>query len=405
MNMSSVFALLRAKRQLRVSEISHITGLSGATIKYLLEQLTEMRLVSLIGEGESTGGRKPAIYALNLGECVLSAVEITFDRFTVGLLNLEGSILWKYSEDISNPSPTDLVRSIERIIRRGVATLAMPLPDVIGAAVCVPGFVDETFKNIVMDVNLGLKDVPLGEMLQASLGIPVFVIEEANAWLLAEAEYGQAELSENVIFVLIGSGLGKGIGGTVMVNGTILSGSQGFSGEVGHMSLDPDGPVCSCGRRGCWEALGNLSRLVAMAQPFLKGSAQKPFPAQLRELVSLIESGEPGVIPLFKDFVAIHAEGIANLIHILNPGTIVIGGEIAILGELFMEPLRERVKTLVLEPFRQKYQIRLCAVAENNALLGAVALLIQKAISLLKDNLGMPLHQITTVHAWSGKGK
>ena len=123
-NMHSVFALLRAKKQLRVSEISRLTGLSGATVKYLLQRLMEMRLISSVGEGSSTGGRKPTIYALNVNESVLCAVEITINRVTVGMLNLEGTVLWKYSEEIATPTPADLVRMTERIVRRGMASLA-----------------------------------------------------------------------------------------------------------------------------------------------------------------------------------------------------------------------------------------------------------------------------------------
>jgi predicted NBD/HSP70 family sugar kinase len=386
-NMHSVFALLRTKKQLRVSEIAHLTGLSGATVKYLLQRLMEMRLISPVGEGNSTGGRKPTLYALNVSESVLCGVEVRIDRITVGMLNLEGTVLWKYSEEIAKPTPSDLVRVIERIVRRGVATLAISMDHVIGTAVCVPGFVDDKRKTIILDINMGLKDVALGEMLQNALAMPVFVIEEANAWLLAEAEYGAIGLPENVVFLLIGSALGRGIGGAIMLNGAILSGSRGFSGEIGHMSLDPEGPGCTCGRKGCWEALGSVSSLVEHARPFMKESAGKGFPALLRELVTMIESEDSRALPLFERFVAIQAEGIANLIHILNPASVVIGGEIALFGELFMEPLRERVLRLVMEPFHAGYSMRLSTLAENNALLGAVALLIQKAIALRQENI------------------
>jgi predicted NBD/HSP70 family sugar kinase len=386
-NMHSVFALLRAKKQLRVSEISRLTGLSGATVKYLLQRLMEMRLISSVGEGSSTGGRKPTIYALNVNESVLCAVEITINRITVGMLNLEGTVLWKYSEEIAAPTPADLVRMTERIVRRGMASLTVSADHVIGAAICVPGFVDDRRKTIILDINMGLRDFGLGEMLQAALEMPVFVVEETNAWLLAEAEYGAVALPENVVFLLIGSALGRGIGGAIMLNGGILSGSRGFSGEIGHMTLDPAGPKCTCGRNGCWEAMGSLSSLVAQAQPFMSDSAGKGFSALLREFVTMVENADQRVLPLFERFVAIQAEGIANLIHVLNPAAVVIGGEVALFGELFMEPLRERVRRLVMQPFHAGYTMRLSTLAENNALLGAVALLIQKAIALRQENI------------------
>jgi len=386
-NMHSVFALLRARKELRVSEISRLTGLSGATVKYLLRRLMEMRLIASVGEGSSTGGRKPTIYALNVDEPVLCAVEITLNRVTVGMLNLEGTVLWKDSEEIAAPVAADLARRTERIIRRGIASLAVSAGRLIGTAVCVPGFVDDRRKTIILDIAMGLRDFALGEMLQDALGMPVFVVEETNAWLLAEAEYGAAALPQNVVFLLIGSALGRGIGGAIMLNGTILTGSRGFSGEIGHMSLDPDGPVCTCGRKGCWEALGSLSGLVAQARPFMSDTAGRSFSALLHDLVTMVESRDPRVLPLFERFVGIHAEGIANLIHTLNPAAVVIGGQITPFGELFMEPLRERVRGLVMQPFYSADTMRLSTLAENNALLGAVALLIQKAIALRQETV------------------
>ena len=136
----------------------------------------------------------------------------------------------------------------------------------IGAAICVPGFVDDRRKTIILDINMGLRDFALGEMLQAALEMPVFVVEETNAWLLAEAEYGAVALPENVFFLLIGSALGRGIGGSIMLNGGILSGSRGFSGEIGHMTLDPrarNAPAAAKGAGRRWAASRVSSRRLS----------------------------------------------------------------------------------------------------------------------------------------------
>ena len=374
-NMHSVFRLLRDKRRLRVSDMSRLSGLSPATVTYVLDRLVDMKLVKSVGAGRSTGGRRPSIYALNLEDSVMCGVDVRFDQVSVAFLDLEATVLWRKNYSVEDAGRSDLARLIEEGVNEGIASLALAPSHLIGIGVCIPGFVDSTGKRIVLDVNLNLRDVDLGEVLQARLQRPVFVVEEANAWMLAELEYGGLNLGQSALFVLIGLGMGRGIGGSIMVDGRIVTGHQGFAGEIGHTTLDHNGPRCVCGRNGCWEVLGNLSTFVGNVQKAVPSLSGLDYQTALSRLVPLLGDRDPKIFALFRDYVEVHADALANFIHILNPATIIVGGEITILGDAFLLPLREAVADRLMGPFRGGYSIVTATQVGDNALRGAIVVL------------------------------
>ena len=128
----------------------------------------------------------------------------------------------------------------------------------LGAGVTVPGLVDVSSGVLVFEPNMGWRDVPLRERLAAKLQMPVFIDNDANAAALAERYFGAAQDVEDFAYVVGNIGLGVGL----VVGGQIFAGASGYAGEAGHTTIDPDGPLCRCGNRGCWERLASQRALI-----------------------------------------------------------------------------------------------------------------------------------------------
>jgi predicted NBD/HSP70 family sugar kinase len=387
-NLHSIFSILRDNKSLGVSDISRLTGLSLSTVKSILNDLIEMNLVIEIGEGHSTGGRKPTLYDLNLKNIFVCGIELYAHFLKVGFLKLDGSILWDKEWAIQTMVPEELAVIIHEKILEGLQDLRISFDELIGIGICIPGLTNLERKSIMLDVQFGWTDVPFGSILQKILPVPVFIAEDANVKMIAEIEYGIAKNMENFLFLLIGTGSGKGIGCGIVLNNAIIEGSKGFAGEVGHTIIDPNGPICSCGRKGCWEAQGSISQMIEKLNEIIPNIRIKDITELNNFLRNVPENNiQQKVKSIFNWFVNIQAEGIANLIHIFNPEFIVIGGEITILGDLFIEPLRERVKQKVMKPFQESYRIEFSKMEKDSSILGASALVIQQAISIKQDAL------------------
>ncbi|HUX21318.1 MAG TPA: helix-turn-helix domain-containing protein, partial [Spirochaetia bacterium] len=164
-NLHSVFTLIRQQKQLRISDIARRSGLSVATVKNLLEHLIELRLITALGEGNSTGGRKPVIYTLDKAQTRLWSIEIQIDRVIGSVVDIDGNLIWHVERLISAVTVDDVVNLTESIFHDGMCQTGIVASSVLGMTVCIPGFVDLTEKTIVLDVILGIEHLELGTIL------------------------------------------------------------------------------------------------------------------------------------------------------------------------------------------------------------------------------------------------
>jgi len=216
----------------------------------------------------------------------------------------------------------------------------------------VPGLVDRN-GTLRFAPNLpGVVEYPVQETLTQRLGIPVVVDNDANCATWCEFRMGAASDSHDAVLVTLGTGIGAGI----VTNGRLHRGAHGFAGEPGHMQIDPNGPPCPCGRRGCWErfasgsglgrlardaaAAGRASRVVALA-------GGDPESVRGEHVTRAALDGDAEARAILRDFGWWFGVGIANLVNILDPDVVVVGGGLAQAGDLFLVPAREAFANLV----------------------------------------------------------
>ncbi len=369
-NRWNIFEQIRKEQSLSISEITLITGLTPATINTILADLLQMGFVRKIGEGESTGGRKPGIFSLNLNRHFIFGAELGLRKIKIGLMKLNGEFVTQKQLTIPTLKKEEVIKGLVLLIREIIQSCSLDIESILGLGLAQPGIVDTSGKIILLDIHKKWREVPLGNLIQKELSFPVFLIEEATSRLIGELEYGEAQGFENLIYILIGDVDCGGISGGIVSNRTVITGKLGFAGEIGHMLINPDGPECFCGRRGCWEASGSLEylkkRLGVSFDELVNNSSKELFGKKNRNILD--------------DFLDVHSDGIANLIHIFNPEKVLIGGQITRLEDTFFTMLLERIDQKVMKPFLNNMNIEV-SKNKNAAILGASAVVLKNALN------------------------
>jgi glucokinase len=247
----------------------------------------------------------------------------------------------------------------------------------------IPCMIDQRRGTAVMSIHLPIADLPFRDLMAERLGLPVFVDNDANAAMLAEWRYGAAAGARDAALLTIGTGIGGGL----VAGGALQRGSQGAGAELGHMVVKADGPPCqgNCPNRGCLEAmasggaLGREARRVARERPAsglgraLAGGREISGPL----VTELAHDGDVAAI----DALAIIGEwlgvGVCNLVNMLNPDVVVIGGGVIAAGDLLLEPVRAVVAERALSPAREHVRIVPARFGAESGMLGAAALALE----------------------------
>jgi glucokinase len=247
----------------------------------------------------------------------------------------------------------------------------------------IPCMIDQQRGTAVMSIHLPIADLPFRDLMAERLGLPVFVDNDANAAMLAEWRYGAAAGARDAALLTIGTGIGGGL----VVGGALQRGSQGAGAELGHMVVQADGPHCqgNCPNRGCLEAMASGGALAREAQRLAR---ERPASGLGRALAAGREISGPLVTELAHDgdTAAIDAlrviggwlgVGVCNLVNMLNPDVIVIGGGVIAAGELLLEPVRAVVAERALSPAREHVRIVPARFGAESGMLGAAALALE----------------------------
>jgi glucokinase len=244
----------------------------------------------------------------------------------------------------------------------------------------IPCLIDQERGMAVMAVNLPIADLPFRDLMAERLGLPVFVDNDANAAMLAEWRHGAARGAQDAVLLTIGTGIGGGL----VVGGRLVRGALGAGAELGHMVIDLHGPPCqgNCPNRGCLEALASGTALAAEAERLARDRPGSALGAALRSgrtitgvlATELAHDGDPAA----RDALAVVGRrlgvGIANLVNILNPEVVVVGGGVIAAGDLLLEPARGEVAARALSPSRELVRIVPARFGAESGMLGAAAL-------------------------------
>jgi glucokinase len=281
------------------------------------------------------------------------------------------------------PSPaTDQEAALPAIEAAAAAVLD---DDVVAIGVGMAGLVDVRSGVLLSTPNLVWRNVPLAAALGERFGLPVTVDNDATAAAWAESRLGASRGHDDSLFV----GVGTGIGGGIVAGGRLLRGAHGLAGEIGHMIVEPGGPLCGCGNRGCWEQVASglaISRAGERAVTEEPGSAiarlagGDPSRATGELVTEAAREGDDVAVAILGEVARRLGEGVAGLVNVLDPDIVVIGGGVGEAGDLLFGPLREAFRATVEGvDVRPEVPITPAKLGNDAGAIGAALLALQAA--------------------------
>jgi predicted NBD/HSP70 family sugar kinase len=319
-NQTIFLHLIRDRQPISRADIVKATGLQAGTVSAIVNRLIKQKLIYEGVEGPSSGGRPPKYLHVNAESAYVLAVDLGVKESIYAVSDFNGRILTQKSV-ITEGDPKVFLLSLAREIRTLVRA-QYPRARVEAVGVSVPGLVDRAAGTVIVSPNLGWRAVPVRTLMEEKLELPVYVENDANAAAFAELWYGPLDevSARTLLSVLVVEGLGTGL----IINGELHVGTSIGLGGFGHMTMDPKGSTCSCGRRGCWETFASNRATVD------RYNAAKPKnPVRtVSELISLAGQGDTIALETLQTTARYLGDGISSLVHGLSPEVVVIGGEI-----------------------------------------------------------------------------
>jgi len=325
----------------------------------------------------STSLGPSAPYKGTVGKSVVQDESIGVDvggtKITALRVGFSGAVLARSRKDTPRGTEQDLVDAIAEMIG------SVRSDRVTAVGVGLPGIVDAATGALAFVHCLGFQQAPLRALLEDAQDLPVLTANDANAAAWAEYRFGAARGYNHVVMVTVGTGLGCGI----VIDGRLLRGAHGFAAEIAHLMIDPQGPVCGCGNRGCWGVMGSgttiatLGREIAATHPeSLLALMGKDAARITGETVTLAaQEGDKFAIDILAEVGRVLGKGLATLANIIDPTILVVGGGASSAGKLLVRPAQESFVTSVYrQPDRPEVPI-VCAELGNDAGAIGVAML------------------------------
>jgi len=326
-NRALVINLLRLEGPLSRTHISTRTGLAPSALTRLVRDLLDEGLVLETGKSTSQGGRPAVLISLNEDYAVTLGIKVERRRLLGANVDLGGRILGRSEVSFDHePSPEDVIEGVDTI------AAALSPSHCLGVGVSISGFVDPLTGTDLYSPILHWENVSLRDPLQERLDLPVWIENDVNALALAERWYGAGRAFRHFVCITVGEGIGAG----VVIGGEIYRGAFGGAGELGHTTIDPDGPVCRCQERGCLE--------VYASDQFLREEAQRLGYGDINNLAVAARDGCGDARDAFQRMGRYLGFGAKNLVNLLNPEALVLGGERMEAADLFLKPLQEEVR-------------------------------------------------------------
>lgn len=278
--------------------------------------------------------------------------------------------------------PKALIKEIAALVENTAKDAGSKLKSVVAVSIGAPGAIDVRRGIVAEAPNLGWKNVHLANELRLRLGAPIVVDNDVNVGVIGEHALGAGEGVDNLTGIFVGTGIGGGI----VSGGKLFEGAHGWAGEMGHTVIDVNGPVCSCGRRGCAEALASRTAMARDVMLAIKAGAKSVVPELLKErqrdriTSSIIQAAlakhDPVMTQVLKRAQFFLGILVANMVNVLDPERVVIGGGVASrLGEAFVGPIRTTAYEHFLHPEAVKRTKVLAGrLGDNAGALGAVVL-------------------------------
>ncbi len=377
----AVLRLIWAERRISRAEIAQRLSLSRSTVSEIVESLLASGLVAEAGAGESRGGRRPIVLEFQDNAGCILGVDMGASHVAVACTNLRGEVrAWHHRDFDVREQPDGAKALIKGLCAAALADVPGAAGTLVGIGLAVPSPVDPRHPDRLSDLALPAWNGRAGfKTLLAKYHVPIRIDNDANCGALAEHWWGGARGLDDFTYIKVATGIGAGH----FMGGAIRRGARGVAGEIGHVAIDPRGEQCVCGNRGCLTTLVGGHALVARAKA-LRKAYPKSMLAQGEPTLARIEAAAMADDPLAMQVIHEAAEhlgvAIAGVLNLMNPAAVIIGGQVASLGERLLAPVRASALRRTFVTAVASTEIRASKLGPQDVALGAATLVLDAAL-------------------------
>ncbi|WP_240041057.1 ROK family transcriptional regulator [Paenibacillus ginsengarvi] len=384
LNRSIVLTTIRSHGPISRAEIAKRTALTPPTVTNIVGELMNENFVVESEIGASSGGRKPILLRLNASFYSIIGIDVGVGTIKSIVTDLDANVIHECRRSL--PPYPDADTFMEQLNGSIAELLEAVGPDrpVIGIGVGMHGLVNPEEGVSVFAPNLRLRNIPIRESLEREFGVPVYVENDVVAMALGELWFGGGQDVDHFICVNIGEGVGAGI----VLNRQIFRGSSFAAGEIGHTTVDLNGPRCSCGNYGCLQTLVSGPAIAEAVQneialgrrsERLESAAAGSLRTITGEFVyKAALEGDELAREVFRKAGRLLGIGLTNMIHTLNPQKVILGGGVSAAGPFITEPLEETVKARALESSIRHLTIETSRLGNRATAIGAVTIVLER---------------------------
>lgn len=366
-NRQRILDFIRKKSPVSKKDVADSLETSITSVSTVFNELLQEEKIVHCGTSQSTGGRKSELFQLNPDALYIIGVDIQVSQLIFVLLNLNGAVVLTNTIKINDTDEWSTVSLLKKEIESLCKHAGIEFSKIGGIGIGIPGIVNQDLGLVEFAPNLGWKNVFLSELL--ALDFPIFIENEANAAAWGEKTFGAARLSESLIYISIDIGVGTGL----IFGNRIFGGANNYAGEFGHMTINPEGPICQCGNQGCWETY--VSNKAAIKRYQEKSGHQA---LTYEEFLNKLRNGDPVAVAVNTEIILYLGIGIANITNSLNPETIIIGGAISEVKDIIYTDLIKEIKNRCLEKTFTSLSLRFSEFNGKASALGVASILLDK---------------------------
>ncbi|WP_374713392.1 ROK family protein [Symbiobacterium terraclitae] len=381
LNRSLVLDVIRRQGPVSRAEVRRVTGLNFTTVTNAVADLIADDLVKEVGLGTSSGGRKPVLLTLNPTARYVLGCELQSAKLVIGLFDLAGNLVGRVQKPkCPRTSPDEAVARIAEGVREVLAAAGVSAEKVEGLGVAAPGPLDAESGVLLTPPNMvGWQNVPLRQLLEEVTGLSVMLEKDGNAAAAGEVWFGAGKAVRNLILIIVDDGIGAGI----VIGGQLYRG-KGGAGEIGHGTLDLDGPRCSCGNHGCLEALASGFALGRKAAELIRRGVNSQL-ADLAEsgigtehILAAAEAGDKLAADLLDECGRMLGIAVANTVNMYNPELIVLAGRLAQRSPIVLERALQLGRARAFPVLSNQVRIVRSGLGDDFLVRGAASLILAR---------------------------
>lgn len=369
---------------LSCTDLSERIGKSLPLTMKILNELIDEGYINESGYASSSGGRRPAMYTIRPDTMYILSVAMDQLVTRISLMDIHNKHVAGIEQfELPLQKNPDALSTLAEKMQEVIHKSGVNKKKIIGAGIGMPGFID--FKKGVNYTYLHSDETTINKFLSEKLDIPVFIDNDSSLIALAEFRFGAARDKRNIMVLNVGWGIGLGM----ILNGEIFRGHNGFAGEFSHMSLFNNNKLCYCGKMGCLETEASLKVVIEKAAEGLKAgrlsALEKRFPTGHSEqdwefIIDAALRGDQFVIELLSNVGYDIGKGVAILIHLFNPESVIISGRGALAGKVWQAPIQQALNEHCIPRLAASTSLTISTLGYQAELIGSAALVMEQQV-------------------------